>query len=133
LLQEGREHLLLDCGENQFHAILGAGPSFIVHSSSLAVPMLADGATFSNCWSEGRTDGPASEYFTLPSKNLRTESVTGARRLLTHHILPGPGGVKSGHYEVRYKTSHDWPIAFASVLLTFNVPTVQSARIVMGG
>ena len=31
-------------GENQFNAILGGGPSFIVHPSSLAVPMLAYGA-----------------------------------------------------------------------------------------
>ena len=37
--------------------------------------------------------------------------------LLTHVILPAPGSVKSGHYEVRYKESHDWPIAFATVLL----------------
>src|SRR5687768_18031962 len=36
----------------------------------------------------------------------------------SHVILPAPGGVKSGHYEVRYKTSHDWPIAFATVLLS---------------
>ena len=39
--------------------------------------------------------------------------------LLTHVILPAPGAFKSGHYEVRYKESHDWPIAFATVLLTY--------------
>jgi xanthine dehydrogenase YagS FAD-binding subunit len=47
-------------------------------------------------------------------------------------ILPTPPSVKSGHYEVRYKTSHDWPIAFATVLLAMNGSTVQSARVVMG-
>ncbi len=52
--------------------------------------------------------------------------------LLTHVILPAPGTVKSGHYEVRYKESHDWPIAFATVLLTMNGDTVRSARVVMG-
>ena len=40
--------------------------------------------------------------------------------------------MKSGHYEVRYKESHDWPIAFATVLLTMNGTAVQSARVVMG-
>ncbi len=119
-------------GENQFHAILGAGPSFIVHPSSLAVPMLAYGATFRVVGPRGERMVPASEYFTLPSKNLRTENVLAPDELLTHAILPGPGAVKSGHYEVRYKASHDWPIAFATVLLTFNGATVQSARIVMG-
>src|SRR5262249_1971677 len=52
--------------------------------------------------------------------------------LLTHVILPAPGSVKSGHYEVRYKASHDWPIAFATVLLTMSGSTVQGARVVMG-
>jgi xanthine dehydrogenase YagS FAD-binding subunit len=52
--------------------------------------------------------------------------------LLTHVILPAPGSVKSGHYEVRFKTSHDWPIAFATVLLGMSGSTVQTARVVMG-
>jgi xanthine dehydrogenase YagS FAD-binding subunit len=119
-------------GENQFHAILGAGPSFIVHPSSLAVPMLAYGATFRVVGPKGERMVPAADYFTLPSKNLRTENVLAPDELLTHAILPRPGVTKSGHYEVRYKASHDWPIAFATVLLTFNGATVQSARIVMG-
>jgi len=119
-------------GENQFHAILGAGPSFIVHPSSLAVPMVAYGATFRLVGPKGERLVPAADYFTLPSQNVRTENVLAPDELLTHAILPGPGDVKSGHYEVRYKASHDWPIAFATVLLTFNGATVQSARVVMG-
>jgi xanthine dehydrogenase YagS FAD-binding subunit len=119
-------------GENQFHAILGGGPSFIVHPSSLAVPMLAYGATFRLLGPKGERLVPASDYFTLPSKNVRTENVLAPDELLTHVILPPPGGVKSGHYEVRYKASHDWPIAFATVLLNMSGSTVQTARVVMG-
>jgi xanthine dehydrogenase YagS FAD-binding subunit len=119
-------------GENQFHAIFGGGPSFIVHPSSLAVPMTAYGATFRVVGPKGERMVPASEYFTPPSKNLRTENVLAPDELLTHAILPAPGAVKSGHYEVRYKASHDWPIAFATVLLTFSGANVQSARVVMG-
>jgi len=40
--------------------------------------------------------------------------------------------VKHGHYEVRYKQSHDWPIAFATVVLAMNGNTIGSARVVMG-
>ena len=32
-------------------------------------------------------------------------------------ILPAPGNVKTGHYEVRYKQSRDWPLAFTTVVL----------------
>src|SRR6185436_16136764 len=75
---------------------------------------------------------PASEYFTLPRQDVRRENVLEPDELLTHAILPAPGNARSGHYEVRYKTSHDWPIAFATVLLTMNGNTVRSARVVMG-
>jgi xanthine dehydrogenase YagS FAD-binding subunit len=119
-------------GENQFHAIFGGGPSFIVHPSSLAVPSVAYGATFRVAGPKGERLVPAADYFTLPTKNVRTENVLAPDELLTHVILPPPGGVKSGHYEVRYKASHDWPIAFATVLLTMNGSNVQSARVVMG-
>jgi xanthine dehydrogenase YagS FAD-binding subunit len=65
-------------------------------------------------------------------QNIQTENVLASNELLTHVILPPPGPVKSGHYEVRYKESHDWPIAFATVLLTMNGDTVRAARVVMG-
>ncbi len=131
-LKKGGKTCFSITGENQFHAILGGGPSFIVHPSSLAVPMLAYGATFRLAGPKGERMIPASEYFTLPSKNVRTENVLAPDELLTHVILPPPGNVKSGHYEVRYKASHDWPIAFATVLLNFNGPAVRNARVVMG-
>ena len=107
-------------GENQFHAILGGGPSFIVHPSSLAVPMVAYGATFRLAGPNGERLVPAADYFTLPTTERAMENVLAPNELLTHVILPAPGNVKSGHYEVRYKASHDWPIAFATVLLTMN-------------
>jgi len=119
-------------GENQFHAIFGGGPSFIVHPSSLAVPFVAYGATFRVFGPSGERLVPAADYFTLPSRNVRVENVLAPNELLTHVILPAPGSVRSGHYEVRYKTSHDWPIAFATVLLTMNGSTVRGARVVMG-
>jgi len=120
-------------GENQFHAIFGSGPSFIVHPSSLAVPSVAYGATFRLAGPKGERMVAAADYFTMPTlQNVRTENVLAPNELLTHVILPAPGPVKSGHYEVRYKESHDWPIAFATVVLTMAGNTIKSARVVMG-
>jgi xanthine dehydrogenase YagS FAD-binding subunit len=130
--KKGGNQCFSPAGENQFHAILGGGPSYIVHPSSLAVPSVAYGATFRLAGPKGERLVPAADYFTLPRQSLRMENVLAPDELLTHVILPAPGAVKSGHYEVRYKESHDWPIAFATVLLTMNGATVQSARVVMG-
>jgi xanthine dehydrogenase YagS FAD-binding subunit len=131
-LKKGGNTCFSITGENQFHAVLGGGPSFIVHPSSLAVPSLAYGATFRLLGPKGERLVPASEYFTPPTKNILTENVLAPDEILTHVILPPPGDVKSGHYEVRYKASHDWPIAFATVLISLSGSTVKSARVVMG-
>ena len=131
--KKGGNQCFSPAGENQFHAIFGSGPSFIVHPSSLAVPSVAYGATFRLLGPKGERMVPAADYFTMPTlQNVATENVLAPDELLTHVILPAPGAVKSGHYEVRYKESHDWPIAFATVLLTMAGDTVRSARVVMG-
>jgi xanthine dehydrogenase YagS FAD-binding subunit len=131
-LKKGGDTCFSITGENQFHAIFGGGPSYIVHPSSLAVPFVAYGATFRVIGPNGERLVPAADYFTSPRVNVRVENVLAPNELLTHVILPPPGAVKSGHYEVRYKTSHDWPIAFATVLLTMSGTTIQGARVVMG-
>jgi xanthine dehydrogenase YagS FAD-binding subunit len=131
--KKGGNQCFSPAGENQFHAIFGSGPTFIVHPSSLAVPSVAYGATFRLLGPGGERLIPAAEYFTMPTlQNIRTENVLAPNELLTHVILPAPGTVKSGHYEVRYKASHDWPIAFATVVLTMAGDTVRSARVVLG-
>jgi xanthine dehydrogenase YagS FAD-binding subunit len=132
--KKGGSRCFAVAGENQFHAIFGnEGPSHIVHPSSLAVPFVAYGAKFRVLGPDGEREIGAAEYFTLPTiQNVLKENVLGDEELLTHVILPAPGNVKSGHYEVRYKQSHDWPLAFTTVVLTMNGATIQSARVVLG-
>src|SRR3954466_15206944 len=121
-------------GENQYHAIFGNdGPSHIVHPSSLAVPFVAYGATFRVLGPNGPREIAAADFFTLPTmKNVLKENVLEDEDILTHVVLPAPGNVKHGHYEVRYKASHDWPLAFTTVVLTMNGTTISSARVVLG-
>ena len=121
-------------GENQYHAIFGnEGPSHIVHPSSLAVPFMAYGAKFRVVGPNGEREVPASDFFTMPTlQNVMKENILGDEELLTHVILPAPGNVRTGHYEVRYKASHDWPLAFATVVMTMNGTRIGSARVVLG-
>ena len=67
-------------GENQFHAIFGGGPSFIVHPSSLAVPMVAYGATFRLVGPKGERLVPAADYFTLPTQERADRERARAER-----------------------------------------------------
>ena len=132
--KKGGNRCFSPTGENQFHAIFGNnGPSHIVHPSNLAVPFVAYGARFRVVGPNGAREIPAAEYFTMPTpQNVLKENVLADDELLTHVILPSPGNVKAGFYEVRYKESHDWPLAFATVVVTTNGSTITSARVVMG-
>jgi xanthine dehydrogenase YagS FAD-binding subunit len=137
--KKGGSRCFATTGENQYHAIFGNnGPSHIVHPSSLAVPFVAYGARFRLASARGEREVAAADYFTMPTnRNVLKENVLEDDEILTHVMLPAPGNVKSGHYEVRYKQSHDWPLAFATVVLTMGAAggsanRIESARVVLG-
>jgi xanthine dehydrogenase YagS FAD-binding subunit len=131
-LKKGGSRCFAVDGENQYHAIFGDGPCHIVHPSSLAVPAIALDAKFRIVGPAGEREVAAAEYYQMPDRNLFGETVLAPNELLTHVTLPAPGTARNATYEVRFKQSHDWPLAFASVVLAMNGQTVRSARVVMG-
>jgi xanthine dehydrogenase YagS FAD-binding subunit len=130
-LKKGGSRCFAVDGENQYHAIFGDGPCHIVHPSSLAVPIIAYGGRFRIVGPAGVREVDAGDFFQLPNVNLYGETVLQPSELLTHVILP-PAGQRSAAYEVRFKQSHDWPLAIAAVNLTLDGSTVRTARIVLG-
>ena len=130
-LKKGGSRCFAVDGENQYHAIFGDGPCHIVHPSNLAVPVIAYGGRFRVVGPGGARDVDAGEFFQLPHVNLYGETVLQPNELLTHVILPPPGQ-RSATYEVRFKQSHDWPLALAAVNLTTDAEVVKAARVVMG-
>ena len=118
-------------GENQYHAIFGDGPCHIVHPSSLAVPIIAYGGRLRVAGPAGAREIDAGEFYQMPNVNLYGETVLQPNEIVTHVILPPPGQ-RSASYEVRFKQSHDWPLALASVNLTMEGETVRAARVVLG-
>jgi xanthine dehydrogenase YagS FAD-binding subunit len=131
-LKKGGSRCFAVDGENQYHAIFGDGPCHIVHPSSLAVPAIALNARFRIVGPAGEREVAAGDYFLMPDRNLFGETVLAPNELLTHVILPSPAAGRNATYEVRFKQSHDWPLAMASVALSLNGQTIRDARVVMG-
>jgi xanthine dehydrogenase YagS FAD-binding subunit len=131
-LKKGGPRCFAVDGENQFHAIFGDAPCHIVHPSSLAVPVIAYGGRFRVIGPQGEREIEADKFFVMPDRNMYGETVLEPNELVTHVILPSQPNVKSAHYEVKFKQSHDWPVTMASVALTMSGTTVQSARVVLG-
>jgi xanthine dehydrogenase YagS FAD-binding subunit len=130
-LKKGGSRCFAVEGENQYHAIFGDGPCHIVHPSSLAVPVIAYGGRLRVAGPNGAREIDAGQFFQMPNQNLYGETVLQPNEIITHVLLPAPGQ-RSATYEVRFKQSHDWPLAAASVNLVMSGSTVKSARVVMG-
>lgn len=131
-LKKGGSRCFAVDGENQYHAIFGGGPCHIIHPSSLAVPAVALDARFRIVGPAGERDVPAAEFFVMPDKNIFGETILAANEIVTHVTLPPPRGARTATYEVRFKQSHDWPLASASVALTVGGQTIKAARVVLG-
>ena len=67
-------------GENQFHAIFGGGPSYIVHPSDTAPALVALDATFRIVGPGGERRRAGAEFFVLPRQNAAQRERPGRRR-----------------------------------------------------
>ena len=121
-------------GENQFHAIFGGGPSFIVHPSDTAVALVALDATFRIAHANGERVVGAPDFFRLPLANPAVENVLGAEELLVGFHLPSPKpGVRSAYHKVLDREAWTHAVVSAAVVLEMDNDVCRSARIVLGG
>jgi xanthine dehydrogenase YagS FAD-binding subunit len=121
-------------GENQFHAIFGGGPSYIVHPSDSAPALVALDAAFRIAGASGERTIPAAEFFALPAANPAAENVLANGELLTGFLLPRPrAGVRSAYHKVLDREAWTHAIVSAAVVLEMDKDICRSARIVLGG
>jgi len=133
-------------GENQFHAIFGGGPSFIVHPSDTAPALVALDAEFHITGPRGERVVPAADFFQLPRIDAAKENVLAKDEVLTAITLPEAGpNVRSTYHKVLDRES--WTHATVSVAVVMEVANsrfvvgahevnfirCRSARVVLGG
>jgi xanthine dehydrogenase YagS FAD-binding subunit len=121
-------------GENQFHAIFGGGPSYIVHPSDTAPALVALDAKFLVTGPAGERLVPASEFFTLPRVDAARENVLAKNEILAGIHLPAArAGVKSVYHKVLDRESWTHAVVSVAVVLEMDKEKCRSARIVLGG
>jgi xanthine dehydrogenase YagS FAD-binding subunit len=131
-LKKGGARCFAVDGENQYHAIFGDAPCHIVHPSTLAIPILAYGGRMRVVGPKGEREIDGESFFVMPDRNMYGETALEPNEIVTHVILPVPQNVRSAHYEVKFKQSHDWPITMATVALTMGGEAVSGARVILG-
>jgi xanthine dehydrogenase YagS FAD-binding subunit len=134
-LKKGGSECYAASGENKYNAIIGGGPSYIVHPSDLAPMLLALGATVTVVGAAGKRVIPLNKFFTLPSEgNIRRENVLKNEEIITEINVPAsPVAARSTYLKFKERESLDFALASAAVAVQIVNGTVRDARIVLGG
>jgi len=121
-------------GENQFHAIFGGGPSYIVHPSDTAVALVALDATFHIVGPGGDRDVAAADFFTLPTVDAARENVLKDGEVLASIALPAPRKGRLGTYhKILDREAWTHAVVSAAVVLDMEEGVCRTARVVLGG
>jgi xanthine dehydrogenase YagS FAD-binding subunit len=134
-LKNGGQTCYAVSGENQFHAIFGGGPSYIVHPSDTAPALVALDAQFRVVGPAGERVVPAAEFFTLPARDPTRENVLGPDEVLADVRLPPARPSSRGTYhKVLDREAWTHAVVSAAIVLDFDPGGVcRGARVVLGG
>ena len=121
-------------GENQFHAIFGGGPSFIVHPSDTAPALVALNAKFKIVGPKGDRTVSAADFFILPKQNAARENALGDDEVLASIELPAARpGTRSNYHKVLDREAWTHAVVSAAVVLVMDKGVCSAARVVLGG
>ena len=121
-------------GENEFHAIFGGGPSYIVHPSDTAPALVALDATFRIVGPDGERRVPAAEFFTLPTVDPARETVLKDGEVLAEIVVPArAASSRSTYHKILDREAWTHAVVSAAMVLDMNKDVVRSARVVLGG
>ena len=135
-LKKGGSECYAAKGENKYNAIIGGGPSYIVHPSDLAPMLLALGARVTVAGAAGKRIIPLDKFFTLPSEgSIRRENVLQNEEIITEIFVPAsPLATRSTYLKFKERESLDFALAsVAAAVQLAGSRTVRDARIVLGG
>jgi xanthine dehydrogenase YagS FAD-binding subunit len=121
-------------GRNRYHAIIGGGICFIVYPSDLAPALIALNAEVTISSPRGEKTIPLSDFYALPSVNIRKENVLGQDEIVHEIKLPlAKKDERSAYAKFIERGSWDFAVVSAAVAGTVSGKTFKDMRIVLGG
>ncbi len=133
-LRKGGELCYAYAGENEFHAVAGGGPCYIVHPSDTAPALVALGGIAHVAGPGGSRTVPLDQFFVLPEKDVKRETVLAPGEILTRLLLPNPAaGLRSTYRKVRSRAAFDFALVGAAFALEVQGDRIARARVVFSG
>lgn len=120
-------------GESQYHALFSNSPCAIVHPSTMAVPLIAFGASLRIANESSQRRVALDKFFVLPSQSLSTENVLKTGEVITEIAVPAPAaGTRSLYLKLMAKQSFDWPLAELAIVGKVSGRVFSDLRVVLG-
>ncbi|MDF1800802.1 MAG: FAD binding domain-containing protein [Planctomycetota bacterium] len=140
-LKKGGDECFAYGGHNKYNAILGGGPSFIVHPSDLAPALVALDAKVTIAGAGGATrELPLADLYTLPSEgDVTRETVLTPSEVLTQVETQLPlvdrmaGTWRSSWQKFRERDGFDFALSAVAMCLRVADRRIVDARVVLGG
>src|SRR6266404_877586 len=122
-------------GSNRTLAILGTSEQCIAtNPSDMCVALAALEATLHVLGPKGSRAVPIGDFHLLPGNTPHRETVLEPGDLITHVTLPAPiTGSKQIYLKLRDRSSYEFALASAAVVITTAAGNVNYARIALGG
>ena len=133
-LRKGHDMCFAYDGLNQYHAIFDTNVCPSVAPSSTAVALNALNASVELTSAKGKRLVAVREFYIKPDdKHPTMETVIAPDELLTAVLIPKPAaGTRSAYQKYGEKSSYDWAIADAGVVLEMQGDVCRKAAIVLG-
>lgn len=133
-LRKGGQVCYTVTGDSRFHAILGAGPSYIVHPSDTAPALVALDAQIKITGPVGEKTIPVEKFFVLPSVDFKRENILKPGEIVTEVFIPYPKSGSKGYYhKVRERLAWDHAIVSVATVVQSSGGVARAARVVLGG
>jgi xanthine dehydrogenase YagS FAD-binding subunit len=133
-LRKGGQACYTVTGDGRFHAILGGGPSYIVHPSDTAPALVALDAQIKIAGPSGERVMPLEKFFVLPSVDFKRENILKPAEIVTEIFVPYPKPGSKGYYhKVRERLAWDHAIVSIATVVQSSGGVAREARVVLGG
>jgi xanthine dehydrogenase YagS FAD-binding subunit len=136
-LKKGGDVCFTVNGESRYNAILGGGPSFIVHPSDLAPALAACRARILCASPGGRREIAIEDFYVLPEVRLDHETTLRPAEIVTEVTVPAAAstaaGVSSLFLKFKEKDSMDFALASVALAATLREGRLRDPRLVLGG
>jgi xanthine dehydrogenase YagS FAD-binding subunit len=133
-LRKGGQLCYTVTGDGRFHAVLGGGPSYIVHPSDTAPALVALNAQIKIAGPAGEKSMPLEKFFVLPSVDFKRENILNPAEIVTEIYVPHPkSGSKGFYHKVRERLAWDHAIVAVATVVQSSGGVATDARVVLGG